>query len=257
MLALGLGLTFGARMAAVMVAVRMERDEASINSNSQSVSTPPQQPSGPETFLEQKSEPTDLVIVAQPTLASDIPLNGEEELASKQADELIAPDPVRWRTSPSSQRPLPLNRGEWFMWGVVGVFVLGGFGLLVFSSALNGTSKNIQSTSSSQPHETLMAQSRGPFDGRWSATVGPQGACNFNSILVLDVVGSSIVGNATNPLGVFPLTGTVDHSGRGLFQIGRFVGTIRFSRTTFEANYANDCGGRFAIGSKRTVGNLN
>lgn len=39
----------------------------------------------------------------------------------------------------------------------------------------------------------------GPYDGRWSATVGPQGTCNFTSILILDVLGSSIVGNATNP----------------------------------------------------------
>jgi hypothetical protein len=104
---------------------------------------------------------------------------------------------------------------------------------------------------------TTNAMESGPFDGRWSATVGPQGGCNFTSILILDVVGSSIVGNATNPLGVFPLTGTVDPSGRGLFKICRFAGTIRFSGTKFEANYANDCGGRFAIGSKRTPGNLN
>jgi len=98
----------------------------------------------------------------------------------------------------------------------------------------------------------VMAQSRsGPFDGRWSATVGPQGACNFISILILDVVGSSIVGNATNPLGIFPLAGSVDPDGRGSFKIGRFVGTVRFSGTNFETNYANDCGGRFAIGSRQ------
>jgi hypothetical protein len=103
-----------------------------------------------------------------------------------------------------------------------------------------------------------MAQSiTSPFDGRWSATVGSQGGCKFTSILIIDVVGSSLVGNATNPLGVFPLTGTIDQSGRGVFKIGSFVGTIRFSGTTFEANYANDCGGRFAIGAKRTAENLN
>jgi clan AA aspartic protease (TIGR02281 family) len=99
-----------------------------------------------------------------------------------------------------------------------------------------------------------MAQSLGgPFDGRWSAVVEPQGGCKFTSILVIDVIGTSIVGNATNPLGVFPLTGTVDQNGRGIFRIGGFTGTIRFSGTTFEANYANDCGGRFAMGTKRSI----
>ncbi len=97
----------------------------------------------------------------------------------------------------------------------------------------------------------------GPFNGRWSATVGPQGACNFTSILTLDVLGSSIVGNATNPLGVFPLSGTVDPNGKGIFKIGTFVGTVRFLGKTFEANYANTCGGRFAMGRKKDAGNLN
>ena len=104
---------------------------------------------------------------------------------------------------------------------------------------------------------TTKALESGPFDGRWSATVGPQGACNFSSILILDVVGTSIVGNATNPLGVFPLSGTVGPNGSGIFKIGSFVGAVRFSGTTFDAHYSNDCGGRFAIGRKRTAGNLN
>ncbi len=96
-------------------------------------------------------------------------------------------------------------------------------------------------------HRALMAQStNGPFDGRWSATIGPQGACNFTSTLIIDVVGSSIAGNATNPFGVFPLSGTVNPSGAGVFKIGSFVGTIKFSGTTFEVNYANTCGGRIA-----------
>jgi signal peptidase I len=94
----------------------------------------------------------------------------------------------------------------------------------------------------------------GTFDGRWSATIGPQGACNFTSTLTLDVAGSSIVGSATNPSGVFPLSGTVDASGTGDFKIGAFVGTIKFSGTTFEANYANQCGKRFAIGTKQAAG---
>lgn len=94
------------------------------------------------------------------------------------------------------------------------------------------------------------AQPSGTFDGRWSATVGPQGSCNFTSILILDVMGSSIVGNATNPSGVYPLSGTVNPHGAGVFKIGGFVGTVRFSGNTFEANYANQCGGRFAIGTK-------
>jgi hypothetical protein len=99
-----------------------------------------------------------------------------------------------------------------------------------------------------------MAQTtNGSFDGRWSATVGPQGACRFTSTLILDVVGSSIVGNATNPSGVFPLSGTVNPSGTGVFKIGGFVGTVRFTGTTFQANYANACGGRFAIGTKRAA----
>ena len=88
------------------------------------------------------------------------------------------------------------------------------------------------------------------FDGRWSATVGPQGACNFTSRLILDVKGSSIVGNAANSSGVFPLSGTVDPSGTGVFTIGGFVGAVKFSGTTFEANYANNCGSRFATGTK-------
>jgi len=99
----------------------------------------------------------------------------------------------------------------------------------------------------------VMAQSTsGPFDGRWSATVGPQGGCSFTSALVIDVLGSAIVGNATNPFGVFPLMGSIDQNGRGVFKIGSFVGTIRFAATTFEANYANNCGGRFAIGTKQS-----
>jgi hypothetical protein len=73
-------------------------------------------------------------------------------------------------------------------------------------------------------------------------------------MLILDVVGSSIVGNVTNPFGVFPLSGTVHPNGEGVFKIGRFAATIRFSGTKFEANYANDCGGRFAIGRKLAVG---
>lgn len=96
-----------------------------------------------------------------------------------------------------------------------------------------------------------MAQSTsGPFDGKWSATVGPQGACNFTSILTFTVAGSSIIGNATNPAGVFPLSGTVDLSGKGEFKIGTFAGTITFSGTTFQANYANRCGARFASGTR-------
>jgi hypothetical protein len=99
--------------------------------------------------------------------------------------------------------------------------------------------------------DALAQAERSPFDGRWSATVGPQGGCNFTSLLTIEVVGSSLVGNATNPLGVFPLTGTVDPSGRGVFKIGAYAGTIRFSSTTFEANYANNCGGRFAVGREQ------
>jgi hypothetical protein len=96
----------------------------------------------------------------------------------------------------------------------------------------------------------VMAQSSGTFDGRWSAFVGPLGTCNFVSILTLDVVGSSIVGNVSNPLGVFPLSGTVNPSGLGVFKIGTFPGTVRFSGTRFEANFANRCGGRVAFGTK-------
>jgi hypothetical protein len=91
------------------------------------------------------------------------------------------------------------------------------------------------------------------FDGRWFATVGPQGACRFNSVLVLDVAGSTIIGNATNPYGVFPVSGTLNLSGTGVFKIGTFGGTIRFSGTTFEANYTSQCGGRVAIGAKRAA----
>jgi hypothetical protein len=96
----------------------------------------------------------------------------------------------------------------------------------------------------------LAQSSNGPFDGRWVATVGPQGRCNFTSTLTLDIQGSAIVGNARNPFGVFALAGRVDPSGNGEFRIGGFVGTIRFSGTMFEANYANTCGGRFAAGTR-------
>ena len=93
------------------------------------------------------------------------------------------------------------------------------------------------------------AQSNGnPFDGRWSATVGPQGGCKFTSLLIIDVVGSSLVGYASNPVGVFPLTGTINSGGNGSFKIGGFVGAISFSEHAFEARYANGCGGRFAVG---------
>jgi TPR repeat protein len=103
-----------------------------------------QQQPGQETFLEQKSEPTDAIIVAQPTPASDIPLNGEEEFASKQVDELIAADRAR---------PPPLNRGAWVMWGVVGVIAVGAW---VFLPALNGASTNSSSvhvTATERRHE--------------------------------------------------------------------------------------------------------
>jgi predicted aspartyl protease len=86
------------------------------------------------------------------------------------------------------------------------------------------------------------------FDGRWSATVGPQGGCGFTSILIIDVSGSSLVGYASNPMGVFPLMGTISAGGSGSFKIGTFVGTISFSERSFEAKYANNCGGRFAVG---------
>ena len=92
--------------------------------------------------------------------------------------------------------------------------------------------------------------SASPFDGRWSATVGPQGGCKFTSLLIIDVLGTSLVGYASNPMGVFPLTGTIDSGGNGGFKIGAFVGTISFSGHTFEAKYANNCGGRFAAGVK-------
>lgn len=88
----------------------------------------------------------------------------------------------------------------------------------------------------------------GPFDGRWSATVGPQGGCRFTSLVIIDVRGSSLVGYASNPMGVFPLTGAIDRGGDGSFRIGAFVGTISFSADTFQAKYANNCGGRFAVG---------
>ena len=99
--------------------------------------------------------------------------------------------------------------------------------------------------------KAVTAQSSGsPFDGRWSATVGPQGGCRFTSLLIVDVLGSSLVGYASNPMGVFPLTGTITSSGNGSFKIGSFAGTITFSERTFEAKYANNCGGRFALGVK-------
>ena len=75
-------------------------------------------------------------------------------------------------------------------------------------------------------------------------------AGRLTSILVLDVVGSSIVGNATNPLGSFAITGTVDQNGNGIFKIGGFGGAIRFSGTTFEAKYENSCGSRLATGTR-------
>jgi hypothetical protein len=93
-------------------------------------------------------------------------------------------------------------------------------------------------------------QGQAAFDGGWSAFVGPFGTCNFVSILTLDVVSSSIVGNVSNPRGVFPLSGTVNPSGLGVFKIGTFAGTVRFSGTRFEAHFANGCGGRVAFGTK-------
>jgi clan AA aspartic protease (TIGR02281 family) len=49
-------------------------------------------------------------------------------------------------------------------------------------------------------------------------------------------------------MGVFPLTGAIDKGGDGSFRIGAFVGTISFAADTFQAKYANNCGGRFAVG---------
>ena len=92
--------------------------------------------------------------------------------------------------------------------------------------------------------------SASPFDGRWSATVGPQGGCKFTSLLIIDVLGHLLVGYASNPMGVFPLTGTIDSGGNGGFKKAGFVGTISFSGHRFEARYANNCGGRFAVGVK-------
>ena len=67
-------------------------------------------------------------------------------------------------------------------------------------------------------------------------------------MLIIDVMGSSLVGYASNPMGVFPLAGKIGLDGNGSFKIGAFVGTIRFSEHGFEATYANNCGGRFAVG---------
>ena len=96
----------------------------------------------------------------------------------------------------------------------------------------------------------------GPFDGVWTATVGPQGGCEFTSVLSFQVAGSVISGSATNPLGAFPLTGKVEPSGEGVFKIVAYSGIIRFSGNRFEANYANDCGARFALGFRQSAMSL-
>jgi hypothetical protein len=100
-------------------------------------------------------------------------------------------------------------------------------------------------------HSAAAQSKANPFDGRWSATVGPQGGCKFTSLLIIDVLGNSLVGYASNPVGVFPLTGKINFGGSGSFKIGAFVGAIRFSDHTFEAKYANNCGGRFATGIRK------
>src|SRR5215469_5994431 len=94
------------------------------------------------------------------------------------------------------------------------------------------------------------------FEGAWSATVGPQGACDFESVLLLQVSGFVLSGGATNPWGTFPLTGRVEPGGEGVFKIGAYSGVIRFSGNIFEASYANDCGARFARGFKQSALNL-
>lgn len=88
------------------------------------------------------------------------------------------------------------------------------------------------------------------FNGRWQADVPAQGGCQFVSRLTIDVAGRKLVGTATNPGGVYPLSGAVDSGGRGAFRIGDFNGTIDFTANTFVADYANTCGGRHASGTK-------
>jgi hypothetical protein len=77
-----------------------------------------------------------------------------------------------------------------------------------------------------------------------------QRKCDFPSHLTIDVAGRSLSGYATNSAGQFSLSGTVDSDGTGTFKIGAFEGKIKFSGDTFEANYANDCGPRHAIGAR-------
>src|SRR5690348_5450924 len=88
------------------------------------------------------------------------------------------------------------------------------------------------------------------FNGRWLADVPPQGGCQFTSRLTMDVIGRRIVGSATNPGGTYPLSGSVNADGRGAFTIDDFSGTVDFSGKKFEANYANTCAGRHALGNK-------
>ena len=91
---------------------------------------------------------------------------------------------------------------------------------------------------------------QGAYDGRWQAEVAASVTCQFTSRLTIDVIGKQLVGTATNPQGTFPLSGTVGSDGKGTFKIGDYSGTVDFTGNTFEASYANTCGGRHASGAK-------
>src|SRR5579862_2310423 len=105
----------------------------------------------------------------------------------------------------------------------------------------------------SQSATPAASPSTNAFDGQWFASVPPQGKCDFLSHLTIDVAGPSLSGRATNLYGVFRLSGMVDAAGSGSFKIGAYDGKIEFSGETFEADYANNCGPRHAVGTKVTA----
>src|SRR4051812_34806679 len=92
----------------------------------------------------------------------------------------------------------------------------------------------------------------GTYDGRWIAEIPPQDApCNGTSVMRVMVSDDTLMGDVHTPWGHNSFHGKLDPDGNASFTFGRDNGTIKFSGTTFDANWSNQrCGARHALGDR-------